>query len=147
VPYRQIEATWASGISLLGYRFLEPSPDPGQILRLEVQWQATEPVPVRYKVFIHLLDDQGQLVAQRDSEPGSGSWPTNEWAVDEPVTDRHGLWLPANLPDGEYQILMGLYNPDTLERVPVCCPSGDSLPIARLLVEGGATQLLDLPGK
>ena len=44
-------------------------------------------------------------------------------------------------------ILLGIYDPETLERVPVCCPSGDSLPIARLLVEDGATQLLDLPGE
>jgi hypothetical protein len=142
-PYQQSEATWEAGINLLGYRFLDHSLPLEQILRLELQWQATEPILERYKVFVHVLNDQGQLVAQRDSEPGSGTRPTTEWTIDEPVTDRHGLWLPADLPDGEYQILMGLYDPETLERNPFCCPPGDSLAIGRLHVEGGIAQLVD----
>jgi 4-amino-4-deoxy-L-arabinose transferase-like glycosyltransferase len=142
-PSQPRDATWQGGIRLLGSRFLEPTLDPGQILRLELQWQATEPIPNRLKVFVHLLNDQGQLVAQRDSEPGSGTRPTNEWAINETISDRHGLWLPADLADGEYRILLGLYDPETLERVPVCCPPGDGLLLAPLRVEDGTARLVD----
>jgi hypothetical protein len=136
-PALQSGATWEAGIDLIGYRFLDRSLPLGQVLRLQLQWQATEPLSARYKVFVHLLNNRGELVAQRDSEPASGMRPTGEWPVGEPVTDRHGLWLPADLPDGEYQILLGLYDPETLERVPVCCPASDSLSIARLQIEEG----------
>ncbi len=142
-PYQQNGATWEAGINLLGYRFLDRSLTLGQILRLELQWQAMKPISARYKVFVHLLGEQGQLVAQRDSEPGAGTRPTTEWPVGEPITDRYGLWLPAELPDGEYEILLGLYDPETLERVPACCPPGDNLPLARLRVEGDTVLLLD----
>lgn len=67
--------------------------------------------------------------------------------TDEPIIGWHGLWLPADLPDGECQILMNLYDPETLERMPVCRPSGNSLPKAWLRIESGIAQLLDLPGE
>jgi hypothetical protein len=52
------------------------------------------------------------LVAQRDSEPGGNIVPTNIWKPGETVIDRHALVIPADLPSGDYSLIIGLYDID-----------------------------------
>jgi hypothetical protein len=78
-----------------------------------------------YKVFVHLRDRTGRTVAQADHIPSEAlvALPTSTWREGETVPDVSYLQVPADTPPGEYQLLVGLYNPDTLERLPV---EGDS---------------------
>ena len=143
--FQESHTTWQGGITLRGYRFLDHTLPLGQILRLEMQWQATKPISERYKVFVHLLSEGGQVVAQRDSEPVAGTCPTTEWQPGQLVADRYGLWLAAGpsgqaLPPGDYQIVVGLYHPETGERL------SDAIPIARVRVEGETAFVLALDG-
>lgn len=96
-------------ITLLGYTLSETTLAPGDIIQLTLFWQALTPLTTRYKVFLHLVSDQG-LVAQRDSEPGGNLALTTTWQVGQTVIDNHGLLLPSDLPPGDYQLLLGLYN-------------------------------------
>jgi hypothetical protein len=77
------------------------------------------PVAERYTVFAHLLDKDGQLVAQQDSEPVGGSRPTTSWSLGEVIVDHLGILIPPDLNGGEYQLVVGMYRPDTGERLPV----------------------------
>jgi 4-amino-4-deoxy-L-arabinose transferase-like glycosyltransferase len=142
--FQASQAAWDNGIRLQGLRFLDDELPPGGIVRLDVRWQADQSIATRYKAFVHLLDAQGQLVGQRDSEPASGTRPTTGWQPGEVVDDRYGLWLPADLSPGEYRIVLGLYDAETGERVPVCCPESDALPLANVRVEGGVAHVLPL---
>ena len=63
----------------------------------------------RLKVFVHLLDSSGRLVAQHDGEPVAWHSLTDRWHAGERYTDRHGVPLPADLPPGAYTLLVGLY--------------------------------------
>ena len=85
---------------------------------------------------MHLQDDQGQVVAQRDSEPLAGIRPMTGWQPGQIVEDRVGLWLPVALAEGEYRLLLGLYDPESGDRLDLCCPAGDALPLATLWVTG-----------
>ena len=78
-----------------------------------------------YKVFVHLRDRTGRSVAQADHIPSEAlvALPTSTWREGETVPNVSYLRVPADTPPGEYQLLVGLYNPDTLERLPV---EGDS---------------------
>ncbi len=40
-----------------------------------------------YQVFVHLLDEAGQVVAQRDGAPAGGWYPTGEWLPGQVVED------------------------------------------------------------
>jgi hypothetical protein len=95
-------------------------------------------VEKNYKVFAHLVDSDGRLVAQRDSEPAGGSRPTTTWLPNEAITDRVGLLLPPDLEPGEYGLLVGMYNPETLERLPLLNAAGevvgDSVPLTSVLI-------------
>jgi hypothetical protein len=151
-------AEWENGISLQRIGLVEDALQLGQIVRLELLWQAAEPVQERYKVFVHLLGPEGQVVAQRDSEPVGGTRPTMNWQPGEPISDRYGLWLPADLPAGDYRLVAGLYHAETGDRVPVaalpsallgtgrtgpvCCPPADAVPLALVRVEGDGARIL-----
>ena len=131
------EAAWEPGITLAGYRFLDPVLPTGQVVRLDLQWSAVAAVDEGYKVFVHVLNHQGQVVTQRDTEPVRGSRPISSWAPGEVIDDRLGLWIPPDLPDGNYTIVLGLYDPGTLQRLHVCCPDGDAITLGTVVVENG----------
>ncbi|GEM_PF-1431508 len=87
--------------------------DWGEPICFEIQWHTTRPLPVDYTVFIHIVDQNGQIVAQNDSQPGGGYAPMSQWSIGEPIIDRHGLILPPSvLAPGEYDIIIGVYGPD-----------------------------------
>jgi hypothetical protein len=84
---------------------------------LQLWWQALAPVDTDYTVFVHLLDTSGSIVAQGDGVPVDGRYPTSAWEVGESIIDPHSLILPPNLPDGEYRLVVGLYNPQDGSRL------------------------------
>jgi 4-amino-4-deoxy-L-arabinose transferase-like glycosyltransferase len=131
-PERVLDAALGDQIRLQGYSLVDREVEPGRMLLLTLFWQAggmageagdeggaEGPVAERYTVFAHLLDEDGQLVAQQDSEPVGGSRPTTSWSPGEVIEDRLGILIPPDLDGGEYQLVVGMYRPDTGERLPV----------------------------
>lgn len=95
----------------------------GEYLLVGIFWLATDTPPTRYKVFLQLLDAEGRLVAQRDSEPAGGARPTTGWEAGFTYPDNHALLIPEELPIGDYTLIVGLYDiNDPSARLPV----GDS---------------------
>ncbi|MCD6291454.1 MAG: phospholipid carrier-dependent glycosyltransferase [Anaerolineae bacterium] len=88
-------------------------------VRLVLAWQALGTTSHSYKVFVHLIDANDTIVAQRDSVPAGGSAPTTSWLPGEVITDEYTLETPPNLPPGEYRLRVGLYDDSTLRRLPV----------------------------
>jgi len=82
-------------------------------------WTPLAPIPDDYTVFVHVRDARGANVAQRDSQPLGGDYPTHQWRAGETVIDPYRIELPADLPPGEYRIVAGMYRLETLERLPV----------------------------
>jgi hypothetical protein len=103
------DLSFGDDISLLGYTLRTDHLRPGEIVELTLFWQAARPLEERYKVFLHLLDEDGRLIAQRDSEPGGGLALTTTWPPDETIADNHGLLLPTGTPPGVYTLSLGLY--------------------------------------
>jgi len=80
-------------------------------------WRADAETPVSYRVFVHLVDADGRILAQSDAEPGGWTRPTTGWLPGEYVTDIHTLSLPEALPSGPLSLRVGLYDPDTGARL------------------------------
>nr|MBA3871570.1 hypothetical protein [Anaerolineae bacterium] len=92
----------------------------GDVVQIRLEWQTNALLDKRYKVFVQLLNAGGVLMTQRDSEPVGGSQPTTTWQPAITIYDQHGLALPSDLPPGDYQIIVGLYDPDDPnQRLPV----------------------------
>ncbi|MFP4394420.1 MAG: glycosyltransferase family 39 protein [Anaerolineales bacterium] len=109
-PAAPLSARLGEAIRLEGYALPSSSYAAGDVLPVTLFWRAETSPAARYKVFVHLLDANGALVAQTDVEPGGGLWPTNRWPVDERIIDRYGVWLPASLAPGRYTLQAGMYD-------------------------------------
>ncbi|MCS7179065.1 MAG: glycosyltransferase family 39 protein [Anaerolineae bacterium] len=136
-PWVAVRAHFGPEILLHGYTVGAGPFAPGDVLPVTLFWEATAP-PGRYKVFLHLLDAAGRLVAQNDAEPRGDLSPTFIWSVGERVTDRHGVYLPPELPPGRYRLVAGMYRTDTGERLPIVqdgTPAGDALELDIVTVD------------
>lgn len=122
-------------IRLIGYS-LSPTPwASGGAAELVLYWRALARPPLDYTIFVHLLDAEGQQVTGWDTMPRSNTFPTTQWPVRTVVGDIHQLALPADLPPGEYQIALGMYDLPTQERLPIYDPVENSVPDARIVLE------------
>lgn len=106
-------------IRLLGYSIEKTTYHPGETLTLTLFWQPLRTIQPNLVVFVHLLDSQGNLVAQHDSPPDQGRRPTPFWQPGEVVVDKHPIVLPAHLPPGRYTLTVGMYDWPGLQRLPV----------------------------
>src|SRR5690606_16295995 len=114
------DVRFGEAIRLRGYTPRGQEVRPGDIVQVTLFWETDRRLEQRYKVFLHLLDQQGQLVAQRDSEPGGGLALTTTWEAGEPVVDNHGVLVSPALAPGAYQLVLGLYNiADPNSRLPL----------------------------
>lgn len=89
----------------------------GAALPIELHWQTVTTLSEDYHVFIHLVDETGQILAQADGQPAQWQRPTSSWQVEETIIDRHGLWIPAGIAPGDYQLGIGLYQPESGQRL------------------------------
>jgi hypothetical protein len=117
-----LRARFGETISLIGYDVTAT-----RSVTLTVYWQALSQMTTNYKVFVHLVGTNEQIVAQRDAEPGNGAWPTASWLAGEYLTDRYVLDLLPNTTAGEYNLYIGLYDPRTNARLPSFDAEGKSL--------------------
>ena len=121
------DVRFGEAIRLRGYTLRGQEVRPGDIVQVTLFWETDRRLEQRYKVFLHLLDQQGQLVAQRDSEPGGGLALTTTWEAGEPVVDNHGVLVSPALAPGAYRLVLGLYDiADPNSRLPLV--TGPTLP-------------------
>jgi hypothetical protein len=97
------------GVMLAGYDRSPRSPRPGEPLQVDLLWEALHPLEAEYHSFVHLLDAQGQAVAQSDRQPGDVHYPTTTWRPGERLRDEHLLVVPADAAEGIYSLLAGMY--------------------------------------
>ncbi len=90
---------------------------PGRAITIRLVWRATRETDRAYKVFIHLIDAQGNYASGSDSEPADWSRPTTSWVEGEYVLDEHTLNAPPA--EGAYEVRVGLYDAESGERLPL----------------------------
>lgn len=112
-------------VRLLGYDLEPTGVESGGSVHLTLYWQALSTMETSYTVFIHLLDEEGELRGQRDSVPGGGSLPTTGWMSGEVVTDRYDISIASDAPPGRYRLLVGMYEPTSGKRLAVYDGAGN----------------------
>jgi hypothetical protein len=108
VPNR-LDVSLGGQVMLWGYELDQD----GEALRLVLYWDGQGNPSQDYTVFVHLVNGE-QIVAQRDQQPLAGFYPTSMWRDGEIVRDVYSLPLP---PVGT-EIRVGLYDLDTMQRLP-----------------------------
>lgn len=121
-----VNQRFANGVLLAGATHAPTQVVPGGLLAVHLAWDLKHAtLSGAEKVFVHLLDPEGQLVAQNDR-------PLLVNSATEFVTS-YGILVPADVPTGAYQLLVGLYDPslDGAPRV-LTAAGSDSVPIAAM---------------
>ena len=113
-----IAATLGDVAQLIGFEVEPAEPRAGGQLSLRLIWRALEPTSTSYRVFVHVAGPDLRPQAQADAEPKQKQRPTSGWWPNEYIDDRYDIVLPVDLPAGEYQILVGMYDPITQRRLP-----------------------------
>jgi hypothetical protein len=121
-------------IRLYGYDLMLSQQDETK-LQLTLYWQALGRPVMDWTVFIHLLDQDGQLVAQHDAPPVAGNYPTSWWQPGDQVLDVYTL-VPEEQRDlSGYILKVGLYNPLDGRRAVVVDGQQRLLPESAVLLE------------
>jgi hypothetical protein len=117
-PQHESGVEWANGIRLLGYDLPTAPLTPGPAT-VTLYWQPQQELTEDLTLFVHLIDSDGNIVAQRDQVPRGGARPTLGWASGEVISDSLVIDIPADLPPGDYRLRVGWYDPATGARAPV----------------------------
>jgi hypothetical protein len=130
-------------VELVGYSVNSEDLQPGEMLAVTLCFRlARRDVGDEYitaqrlypTIFVHLLDEEGQIQAQHDAPPIGGAFPVADWQPGTIITDRHELVLPSQAGLDGSALAIGLYDPNSLERWPVMDATGAPQPDGRALL-------------
>ncbi|MCA9922652.1 MAG: hypothetical protein KC421_09775, partial [Anaerolineales bacterium] len=112
-----IEPTWetavnfGNAITLNGYEVSGAAS--GEMMQLTLFWQVNRNLAANFTPFIHLEDRWGD----RWSQVEPFAYPTGQWAEGEQIIQHVELPVPPGTPIGDYQVRIGLFNPDDGSRL------------------------------
>jgi hypothetical protein len=91
-------------------------------LQVSFLWQVNEPPPDDVTIFVHILDANGQLIAQADGDPLAGSYPFSQWPKDSTVRDVRSIDAKGS----GLSVQAGVYNRASGERLKATSGEGAS---------------------
>lgn len=103
-----VNYNFANQIALVGYDAPKQI-SPGGAMSVKLNWRALTSMTDDYTVFVHLVDANGNIIAQKDDQPQSGTYPTSFWDVGETIADEYVLAIPRDTAPGDYKIEIGVY--------------------------------------
>jgi hypothetical protein len=124
-PRQKVGANFDGLIRLTGYDTWQTA---GSLV-LTLFWEAIQAPPADYQVFVHVEGGFGGtgpagVWGQSDGMPACYRRPTKSWSPGDKIIDRHVFSPAPDAPTGSYSLIVGLYRPDTGERLPVLDATG-----------------------
>jgi 4-amino-4-deoxy-L-arabinose transferase-like glycosyltransferase len=121
-PFDRAVGAVFGGIHLRGYS----QAIVGSTLTITPSWDIQAGRPGGVFAFVHILDGAGNRVAQIDAPIDGGMFA--EWQAGQQFDVPLPIALPADLPPGEYQAVLGLYTLPDGARVPLTFARDGALP-------------------
>jgi hypothetical protein len=100
-------------LTLIGWDIPENFSGTDGRVSFTLYWETNGPTLRPYTVFIHLVDENGHLVAQSDNWPVGGQWPMTCWTEGEMIVDVHNLDIQPGIQMDGINMLVGLYDSQT----------------------------------
>jgi len=115
LPPPALPLIFGGRFALLGVEMQESAVSPGGQFRLTTYWEVVAADPTPVVAFVHLTSDGQDVWGQYD-------W-LDVWPMGLQPGDRfvqvHPVPVKPQTPPGLYHVQLGLYHPDTLQRLPV----------------------------
>ena len=80
-------------VILIGYRAEDRRYEPGDSVPITVYWQVEQPSERDLSLYLHAVDDQGDVLGRIDSYPGGGSLRTTTWQAGAIYADTYAVPL------------------------------------------------------
>jgi hypothetical protein len=109
---------------LRGYDLSATRLKPGETLAVSLHWQALAPMSTHYRAFVHVETDR--MWGQHDDDPVC-RLRTDEWRPPQAGVGQFRVALDPATPPGVYPVTVGVYNPETWERLEILDERGQSL--------------------
>jgi hypothetical protein len=91
---------------------------PGDVLNVGALLQARRIPEADYTLFAHIVDKDGNIIAQQDAQPLDNSYPTSLWNENEEVGSILRIDIPLDAL-GAHTLEFGVYNAKDLQRLPI----------------------------
>jgi hypothetical protein len=128
--FNPLAVSFQNGLQVTGFRLSPMALPANGLLAIDLVWQGQVRPEEDLKVFVQLLNPQGQLVAQDDRFFAYDAYTTKQ-------PTHYGILLPSDLPPGAYRLITGLYNGTTPGMPRVLTTTGtDSIGLTTFLVKG-----------
>ena len=137
---RPLNRSYADGLTLIGYDQNHTEIPADGTLRLDLYWTAVARPAARYQTVIHLVGSDGLRWSQPDSFRPRGYAdhpPTTTWDPGRYALDSHDVEPLPGAPPGDYDILLTVFDRDTLSPLSVLNEQGQ--PSAPTLTLGQVT--------
>ncbi len=121
----RVDVHYGGRMRLLGYQLDRDAVRPGDMLRVTLVWQSLATLDEDYTIFIHLFGRNHQPVGQRDSYPGTGTYPTSLWRPGQIIADMYRVPVSeAAIAPAALRIEVGLYDRKSGWQLPATDPRG-----------------------
>jgi len=134
-PQMALGAVYGDQIVLLGYDLDAPA-CMSDGLALTLHWQTRQSVDTPWTVFCHLIDAEGMIQAQSDSQPLAGEYPFTAWLPGEVVSESLLLLPKEGAGAGEYALAVGLYDGQTGLRFALSDAGSAKVSGERVMIDG-----------
>jgi hypothetical protein len=136
-PANASQARFGESIQLMGFD-APLTVKQGAILPISLVWKMEGRVTFDYSVNVSLIAPDGSVQAQRAGTPQGTFGLFTQWQPGGIYRDNHGLSVPANVPQGEYEVWVLLYDWQDNTRLPIMVDGqkiGDHLALGKVRVE------------
>jgi hypothetical protein len=96
-------------------------------MRLTLTWLSLSPAQPHDTIFVHIGQPGQAPIAQSDGDFWLGMLPLPTLAPGDTIQEQRIIPLPEEMPSGQHEIRVGVYNRLTRERLPARTPQGDPL--------------------
>jgi hypothetical protein len=107
-------ARFGEFVDLINYQVELHGEGQGGSMQVRAEWSVVTPPHRAVVSFAHLLDGDGRYVAGWDGL----SAPATCWQAGDHIVQRYAIPVPADVAGGTYQVELGWYDAETLERWP-----------------------------
>jgi hypothetical protein len=134
------EERFGGQIGLIGATVPTEAPRHGAQVPVQLLWQAVAAPERPYTAFAQVVGTAtnpatGNAVWAQVDRPPDPARPTDDWLPGDWVLDERTLSLPSALPEGEYRLIVGLYDPTDGARLNVV-GGGDHAVLAAWTIAG-----------
>jgi len=102
---------------LRGYDLPETT-HPGELMPVTVYWDALAPMDIRYRAFVHLVGPEDSRWGQHDDDPACRLL-TSDMRPGQQSSRQFRVPVDPGAPPGEYSVILGIYHPDSFERLDI----------------------------